>query len=86
MKTFYLSNDGLASRHKMRNTKIVGFGVLHRDQYIVAYLSDGKKAHFSYPDVKIGAHSPRPIINLNEEKIVKIDIITYPNKTVSRSF
>lgn len=86
MKKFYLTNDGLISKHKIRDTKIVGFGIIHEDQFIVAYLSDGSKVHFSYPDIKVGGHVAKPIINLNNKEINKVDIVTIPKTEFSRAF
>jgi len=76
MKKFYLSKDGMVSRHKMRETELAGFGILHPDQIIIAYTSDGKKHNISYFDVKVGAHTPNVLMTLTDATIDKIDIKT----------
>lgn len=76
-KIFYLADNGEVSKHKIRNAKIVGHGILHQEQTIRAYTSLGRTLDAKYQDVKVGTHLAKPIFPLTEgEKIAKIDILS----------
>jgi hypothetical protein len=76
-KTFFVSDSGLISRHKIRKTNIVGMGILNPDQTIVVYTKDLNKYSFNYEELKISLPHPKPLVVLSEgDLITKIDIST----------
>lgn len=77
MKEFFISEDAKVSRHKIRNTEIVGHGILHPEQNIVVFTTYGRAIIVAYDEIKVGTHYPSDVILLNKgEKIKRIDIVT----------
>lgn len=84
MKTFYLSDEGLISQHKLRQKVVVGMGIIHPDQKLVVRTTS-KVREFKYTDIKVSGHLPRQLFYRDEnELVVNIDIIT-PPKPVFKS-
>lgn len=76
-KTFYITDKGEISRHKMRGAKIAGHGILHPSQSIITYTNLGNSTTILYSEVKVGTHFANPILALTiDEIIVRIDIIS----------
>lgn len=84
-KTFYLSTDGMVSRHKMRNRLLAGFGMLWEDQVIEATTHKGYKLTFVFEDVKVGSHEPQILITLSDDDFIeRADIVTIGSHGVVR--
>jgi len=77
MKTFFVDSTGLVGRHKTRESHIVGYGIIHPDQKVVAYTNKGNVTSLHYEEMRIGSRKPVSKFLLSEgEEIVKIDIVT----------
>lgn len=76
-KTFFITDKGEISRHKVRNANIAGHGIIHPNQSIITYTNLGKSTTIYYSEVKVGTHFAKPTLALtNDEFIVRIDIIS----------
>lgn len=76
-KTFFITDKGEISRHKVRGAKIAGHGIIHSNQSIWAYTSLSNIITIFYSEVKVGTHFAKPILALTtDEIIVRIDIIS----------
>lgn len=75
MKTFFLSDTGQVSRHKLRAQSIVGHGIVHKDQVVKVYTSK-KEVTYQYDEIKVGTHDAKDLVHLtSDETILKIEIL-----------
>jgi len=77
MKTFYMTQTGEISQHKIRAGKIIGHGIVHLDQNVIVYTTTKRTINISYPEIKVGAHTKRQVISLQKDELItRIDIVT----------
>lgn len=74
-KLFFLSTDGLGSKHKMRKPqKVAGCGILHETQYIAVHTKQGKSFTIAFSELKIGDNAGKQLFTLVDDEIELIEI------------